>query len=445
MSGLCTDLYELTMARGYFEAGKNPTATFDVFVRSLPRNRSYLIAAGLEQALDFLEGLSFSNEDIEYLRGLEAFRNASKAFWDYLRGFRFSGVVRALPEGTIFFPNEPVLSVTAPLIEGQVAETALVSILNLQSMVATKAERVVRAAQGRGVVDFGARRAHGPAAALYTARASYIGGCAGTSYVEAGKRFDIPVIGTMAHSWVLAFPSEEESFRAYAEVFPENVVLLIDTYDVRDGARNAAEVGKLLKGVRLDSGDLVQDSRAVRRILNRAGLQQARIIGSGDLNEFKIAKMVEDGAKFDLFGVGTQMVVSMDQPTLATGYKLVEIDEEGTPRYRAKFSEAKATLPGRKQVYRFRDAREIFERDEITLADETPLAGADPLLIPVMADGRRMGRSPSLEEIRRRVTRQCEALPRNLLQLRGKGRYRVTLSHRVRELTRELKREAGNS
>jgi nicotinate phosphoribosyltransferase len=442
MSGLCTDLYELTMARGYFETGKNPVATFDVLVRSLPKNRSYLLAAGLEQALDFLEALSFSDEDIGYLQSLPAFGEASKDFWDYLRGFRFSGDVRTLPEGTVFFPNEPVLSVTAPLIEGQIAETALVSILNLQSMVATKAERVVRAARGRGVVDFGARRAHGPAAALYTARASYIGGCTGTSYVEAGKRFNIPVIGTMAHSWVLAFPSEQESFRAYADVFPENVVLLIDTYDVRDGARHAARVGKLLKGVRLDSGDLLKDSKTVRRILNRAGLGEAKIIGSGDLNEFKIAKMLNDGAQFDLFGVGTHMVVSMDQPTLATNYKLVEINEAGTPRYRAKFSEAKATLPGRKQVYRFRDARGIFDSDEITLADEPPLDAAEPLLSPVMAKGKRLTASPSLEEIRRRVAEQCKALPENLLELQGKGRYRVTLSRSLRELTRKLKEEA---
>jgi nicotinate phosphoribosyltransferase len=315
---LLVDLYELAMADSYLRHDMNDRATFALFVRSLPPNRTFLVSAGLQTALAGLEDLRFTDETVDYLAGLGLF---SDAFLAYLRAFRFSGDVRAIPEGELFFPPEPLLEVSGPRIEAQIVETFLLNTLNYQVMVASKAARAVLAARGRGVVDFSPRRDHGVDAALKAARAAYLAGCTGTSNVLAGLHYGIPVVGTMAHSYVMSFSDELEAFRAFARDFPTNAVLLIDTYDTLQGARHAATVGRemaargaRLRGVRIDSGALAAHSRAVRAILDEAGLRDARIVLSGDLNEHRIAALLAQGAAVDAFGVGTELGTSADAP-----------------------------------------------------------------------------------------------------------------------------------
>ncbi|MDR7415289.1 MAG: nicotinate phosphoribosyltransferase [Armatimonadota bacterium] len=422
---LLVDLYELTMAQSYFREGRNEPATFDLFVRNLPPRRGFLVSAGLDTALDYLERLRFPEEGIAYLRGLGLF---DEGFLRYLRDFRFTGDVRAIPEGEVFFPPEPVLQITAPRIEGQIVETFLLNQINLQSLIATKAARVVLAARGRPVIDFSPRRDHGTDAALKVARSSYLAGCAGTSNVLAGMLYGIPVYGTMAHSYVMSFEDELEAFRAYARQFPDRCILLIDTYDTLQGARNAVVVarelrerGYRLRGVRIDSGDLATLSREVRAILDSAGFPEVQILASGDLNEDKIAALLEAGAPIDAFGVGTEMGVSYDAPALGGVYKLVE----DTAGYRIKRSTGKVTLPGRKQVWRvYREGR--MQEDIIALADDPPPPGAEPLLVEVMRGGRRIHRE-SLEDARRRCGERFRMLPDELRRLDG-GRYPVRLS-----------------
>jgi nicotinate phosphoribosyltransferase len=429
--GLLVDLYELTMAQCYFREGKNELATFDLFVRALPPQRAFLLNAGLDTVLDYLEGLRFGPQALDYLRSLGLF---DEEFLDYLRRFRFSGDVRALPEGEVFFPPEPVLQVTAPRIEAQIVETFLLNQVNFQVMVATKAARVVLAARGRPVVDFSPRRDHGTDAALKAARSSYLAGCAGTSNVLAGMLYGIPVYGTMAHSYVMSFDSELEAFRAYARHFPDQCILLIDTYDTLQGARLAAQVadelrraGHRLRAVRIDSGDLLELSRQVRRILDEAGHPEVQILASGDLNEYRIAELLDQGAPIDAFGVGTEMGTSYDAPALGGVYKLVE-DESG---YRIKRSTGKVTLPGRKQVWRvYRDG--VLHEDVITLADEPGPPGAEPLLVEVMAGGVRSVRE-SLAEARARAQRRLQALPPALRDLRD-GSYPLRLGPKLEAL-----------
>ncbi|MBI1764399.1 MAG: nicotinate phosphoribosyltransferase, partial [Acidobacteria bacterium] len=295
-SGLATDLYQLTMAAAYHAHGRSERASFELFARRLPPERSYLVVAGLAQALEYLRALSFSAEEIAYLQSLPVFAHVAPSFWAYLRGFRFSGDVWAMPEGTVAFANEPLLRVTAPLIEAQLAETFLLATLNFQTLIATKAARMVEAAQGRGIIEFGARRCHSFGAAIYAARAAFIGGCVGTSNVEAGQLFDLPVYGTSAHSFVMSFERESDAFRAYHEVFPDSTTLLLDTYDTVHAARLATEFGTRLRGVRLDSGDLAAQCKQVRAILDAAGMQQTKIMASGDLDEFKIVALLAAGA-----------------------------------------------------------------------------------------------------------------------------------------------------
>jgi nicotinate phosphoribosyltransferase len=429
--GLLVDLYELTMAQCYFREGKNEPATFDLFVRALPPNRSFLLSAGLDTVLDYLEGLRFSREALDYLRSLGLF---DEEFLDYLHRFRFTGDVRALPEGEVFFPPEPLLQVRAPRIEAQIVETFLLNQVNFQVMVATKAARVVLAARGRPVVDFSPRRDHGVDAALKAARSSYLAGCAGTSNVLAGMVYGIPVYGTMAHSYVMSFDSELEAFRAYARHFPDQCILLIDTYDTLEGARLAAQVadelrasGHRLRAVRIDSGDLLELSRQVRRILDEAGHREVQILASGDLNEYRIADLVEAQAPIDAFGVGTEMGTSYDAPALGGVYKLVE-DQSG---YRIKRSTGKVTLPGRKQVWRvYREG--VLHEDVITLADEPGPPGAEPLLVEVMVGGVRSVRE-GLQEARARAASRLRALPEPLRSLRD-GPYPVRLGPQLEAL-----------
>ncbi|MDX2032853.1 MAG: nicotinate phosphoribosyltransferase [Blastocatellia bacterium] len=429
-SGLATDLYQLTMGAAYFASGRGERASFEMFVRRLPEERSYLLVAGVEQALGYLEGLSFSGEEIEYLRGLPVFSGVSGDYFEYLREFRFTGEVWGMPEGTVAFGGEPLLRVTAPLIEAQLVETFLLATINFQTMIATKASRVVEAAAGRGVIEFGARRCHGFGAAVAAARAAYVGGCIGTSNVEAGRMYDIPVFGTAAHSFTMAFEHEIDAFRAYTRVFPESTTLLLDTYDVIHAARLATEFGPALRGVRLDSGDLVAQSREVRAILDAAGMEGTRILASGDLNEYLIERMVADGARIDSFGVGTELSTSRDAPALSGVYKLVEVESDGHIEPKMKLSREKATYPHRKQVWRERDEAGRFVGDVIGMAGETGLPG-DPLLVPVMREGRTLEGQPDLEAIRRRAGEQLAGLPAAHKRLRGSEVYPVRYSEEL--------------
>ena len=353
MSGLSTDLYQLTMMAGYYAADVTGLSTFELFVRHLPPHRSFLVSAGLDQALDYLANLEFTDEEIQYLRRLPALRGVPADFFDrFLPEFRFSGEVWAAPEGTPIVPPAPFLRVTAPAPEAQVVETALLAILTFQTSIATKAARLVEAAAGRQVIEFGTRRAHGLEAGLHAARAAVIGGCVATSNVEAGFRFGLPLAGTMAHSWVLTFPDEIEAFRRFAALYGERAVLLIDTYDSLRAAERIVASGLGPAAVRLDSGDVVSLSRSVRRILDAGGLTDTKILASGDLDEYQIARIVAQGAPVDGFGVGTALSTSSDAPALGGVYKLVEVERDGVMAPVMKLSADKRTLPGCKQVWR---------------------------------------------------------------------------------------------
>ncbi len=434
---LLTDLYELTMAASYHAHGMDGPATFDLFVRHLPKERNFLVATGLEPALDFLEGFHFDQDAIRYLRSLGLF---DATFLARLAGIRFTGEVWAFPEGEAVFASEPLLRVTAPLIEAQLVETYLLATVNFQSMVASKAARVALACGTRPFVDFSARRDHGPEAALGAARAAFIGGAASTSNVLAGKRFGIPVAGTMAHSYVMAFGDEEAAFRAFARDFPERSTLLIDTFDTERGARRAARValdlraeGIRVSGVRIDSGDLASLARSVRAILDDAGLRDMRIFLSGDLDERRIAEIVREGSPADAFGVGTQLGTSADAPYLGGVYKLV--DDAGGPKM--KTSTGKVTLPGRKQVYRV-EVDEYADHDVIALEDE-PVSEGRALLRKVMAAGHRLGDREALDAARDRARRAIGGLPPALRSLDpAPAPYAVVLGPRLAALQSQL-------
>jgi nicotinate phosphoribosyltransferase len=439
-SGLLTDLYELTMAAGYLKTGFDARLTFELFVRSLPAHRNFLVAAGLDQALDFLEGVHFSDEDVRYLRAQPVFQRVGDEFFEYLSRFRFSGDVWAMPEGTVFFPGEPVLRVTGPAIEAQIAETFLLSEINFQTMIASKAARIVQAASGRPVIEFGSRRAHGMEAGVLAARAAVIGGCQGTSNVAAGKQFGIPVYGTQAHSWIMAHADEEEAFAKFLDIFPEQAVLLVDTYDVRAAVEKLIAMGRKPRGVRLDSGDIAADSIWTRKRLNQAGWSDVIVFASGDLDEDSISELLDRGALIDGFGVGTALVNSSDSPTLGVIYKLVEAEDQGEVRSVAKFSTAKVTYPGKKQVYRASDSRGRFGGDTIALADEK-LPGSEALLVPVMNNGQRIVPRTDLLDARTRCGEQVARLPE---ALRGSRTpvivYPVYHSQRLEDLMQDVRR-----
>jgi nicotinate phosphoribosyltransferase len=411
MNGLLTDLYQLTMAAGYFEAGKSgEKATFELFVRHLPANRNFILAAGLAQAVDYLLNLTFTREEIDYLRGLKQFSTVSPAFFDALSSLRFTGDLFAVPEGTPVFADEPILTVRAPLMEAQIPETYLLATIGFQSLVATKAARVVEAATGRSVVEFGTRRAHSPEAGVLAGRAAYIGGCIGTSNTLTGLRYSVPVFGTAAHSWVLAFPSEIESFRQLQKLLGPATIHLIDTYDTLEGARKATSLGKPVWGVRLDSGNLVELSRAVRGILDDAGLREAKIMVTGDLNEYKILELMAADLPIDAFGVGTELATSADAPSLGAVYKLVELDVCGIKRYTAKFSKEKQTLPGAKQIFRYADHDLIgcsWECPSCPPAAET----SEALLRPVILGGKLIEQLPDVHAARERTSACVKKLP----------------------------------
>jgi nicotinate phosphoribosyltransferase len=432
---LSTDLYELTMMAGYYTAGLMPRASFELYVRELPRNRSFLVAAGLEQALEYLEGLRFTEPQIEYLRRLPALQGVRRDFFDdYLPRFRFTGEVWAVEEGTPVFPPSPLLRVTAPLPEAQLVETALLAYIGFQTSVASRAVRIVAAAAGRPVVEFGARRAHGLEAGVLAARAAFLGGCASTSSVEAGRRFGIPVSGTMAHSWVTAFPDELEAFRQYAQTFGDRAVLLLDTFDTIDAARSIVGSGLRPHAVRVDSGDLVAFGRQVRAILDEGALRETEIFLSGDLDEWRIQEIVRSGAPADGFGVGAALSTASDVPSLGAIYKLVEIERDGRDVSIMKRSVGKQTHPGRKQIWRnVQDGQAID--DLIELADRMPdTSNLRPLLRRVMSNGQRDVPAADTSELRSRSRALVAELPESVRRLQNPERYPVRFGNGLRAL-----------
>ena len=429
---LFTDLYELTMAAGYFHHRLNEPATFSLFTRPHPK-RSYFVAAGLQPVVDALVRFRFTDEEIAWLEQTGRFK---QDFLAYLSKLRFTGDVSAVAEGEVFFPAEPILEVTAPLIEAQILETYLINAMGVASLLATKAARCVHAASGRPVVDFSLRRTQGSHAGMTMARSSYLTGFSGTSNVLAGKRWGIPVSGTMAHSFVTAFESEIAAFKAYADLFPDNAVFLIDTYDTLQGARNAAAVaarmkreGHALQGVRLDSGDMIALSRDVRGILDAAGLPEVQIFASSGFDEYALERLIAGGARIDAFGVGTRMGVSADVPYLDMVYKMVRVGDRDV----RKQSEGKATLAGRKQVFRKTDGDGRYAGDVIGTRDDV-VPGADPLLQPVMAKGRAVGPLPSLSAIRTRFADNFLRLDERYKRLSDPERYPVVVSERLAAL-----------
>ncbi len=426
-SALETDFYQLTMIAGYWRAGLMAPATFDLFVRRLPPGRAYLVAAGLDDALAFLESLRFDVDARRWLAALPAFGGVPRPFFDeYLARFRFTGTVWAIAEGTAVFPDEPLLRVTAPLPEAQLVETALLSIVGFQTSVASKARRVVDAAAGRTVVEFGARRAHGLGSAIAAARAAYIGGCEATSCVAAAERYGIPPAGTMAHAWVQAFPDELQAFREFSRTF-ENAVYLLDTYDTIAAARALVASNLHPAAVRLDSGDLGALSRQVRRILDEGGHGSTRIFASGDLDEHVIAALVAGHAPVDAFGVGGALTAVPDAPVLSCVYKLAALDREGVTTDVVKLSEGKATWPGIKQVWRREDEGRMAG-DLVAGEDEPPPPDSRALLSCVMRDGVRTSPAEPLSALRMRAGESADRLPGAVRRLSHPDPYPVDVS-----------------
>jgi nicotinate phosphoribosyltransferase len=424
------------MIQAYLEHGETKTAVFEFFVRKLPARRRFLVAAGLEQAIRFLENLRFAPEELEWLAQSGRF---GKDLLDHLAKLRFTGDVHAMPEGTVFFANEPILRITAPLPEAQLVETRLINILHFQSLVAAKAARMVLAAPGKLLVDFGLRRAHGAEAGLFAARASYIGGFAGTATMLAGKLFKIPIYGTMAHSFVQAFDSEEQAFEAFARSRPENLILLIDTYDTGEAAVKVVALaprlqalGITVRGVRLDSGDLITLSKRVRRILDEGALNGVTIFASGGLDEDELAKMLQQHAPIDGFGIGTSLTTSFDVPALDCAYKLQEY--AGLPR--RKRSTGKATWPGRKQVWRRYGADGRMCGDFLAVeGDDQP---GEPLVELILRNGRRVAPLPTLAQVRARTARSLERLPQPLRCLESGTSYPVEIAESLKRLAAEV-------
>ena len=434
--GLSTDLYELTMAAGYHAAGEMPRASFELFVRALPPSRGFLVAAGVEQALEYLESWRYTPDDVAYLRRLPALAGVAPRFFDeYLSRLRFSGDVWAVDEGVPVFAGEPLVRVSAPVAEAQLVETALLSTVLFQTMIASKAVRVVEAARGRVVVEFGGRRAHGTEAAMYAARAACLGGFRATSNLDAGFRFDLPVSGTMAHSWVMAQPDELTAFRRYLDTHGARSVLLIDTYDPLAATRSIVEAGLRPGGVRLDSGDLDRQSRAVRAILDAGGCAGTQILASGDLDEHRIAELVASDAPIDGFGVGTALSTSWDAPALSGVYKLVEIERDGAMVPLMKHSPGKQSLPGAKQVWRA-GPPDAATGDVIGLPGEA--AAGRPLLRPVMRHGARIAAGPPVGELQAVCRAAVRALPAAVRARRDPAPYPVAVSPGLQRLVSRL-------
>jgi nicotinate phosphoribosyltransferase len=440
---LLTDLYQLNMLQAYRDAGMTATAVFEFFIRKLPAGRGFLIAAGLEQVVEFLERARFGEAELTWL---EASGRFNRDLLDDLARWRFTGDVHAMPEGTAFFPDEPILRVTAPLPEAQLIESRIINILHFQTLIASKAARMVLAAPGKRLVDFGLRRAHGAEAGLMAARASYLAGFAGSATTLAEPRFGVPIFGTMAHSFIQAHDDEESAFLSFARSRPEHTTLLIDTYDTEEGARKVVglvprlkEIGIEVRAVRLDSGDLAEHARRVRAIFDEAGLHDVTIFASGGLDEHMLQRYTAESVPIDGYGIGTSLTTSQDAPALDSAYKLQEY--AGVPK--RKRSEGKATWPGRKQVWRRYDD-DTMAGDLLTLEDDPALTTSElkPLIVPVMRGGRRIGTLPSLAQVRERAAAELQHLPQPLRMLEANASYPVTVSDALRALARAVDKPA---
>lgn len=468
---LMTDLYELTMMQGYFRTGNNSTVIFDAFYRKNPDDAAFAITCGLEQVIDYINNLHFDKEDIDYLESTGLF---DTDFLAYLGSFRFSGDIYAIPEGTVVFPKEPLIKVIAPIMEAQLIETAILNIINHQSLIASKAARVVYAAQGDGIMEFGLRRAQGPDAGIYGARAAMIGGCTGTSNVLAGKMFDVPVKGTHAHSWIMSFPDEYTAFRTYADFYPQACILLVDTYDtLKSGVPNAIKVFKEMKeagiklgyyGIRLDSGDLAYLSKKARKMLDEAGFNDAVISASSDLDEYLIDSLKTQGAKITSWGVGTNLITSKDCPAFGGVYKLAAVmDKDGTfiPKIKLSENSDKITNPGNKTVYRVYDRDGMIKADLISFADEVysendPLLLFDPvetwkktllkpgeytlreIVLPVFKNGICIYETPSVMDIQAYCDKELATLWDESKRLVNPHEVHVDLSSRLFDVRKEL-------
>ncbi|HWP48440.1 MAG TPA: nicotinate phosphoribosyltransferase [Candidatus Limnocylindrales bacterium] len=438
-SVLLTDLYELTMLQAYFDQGMEDIAVFEFFSRKLPSSRGFLMAAGLEQVLDYLENLHFTPPELEWIASSGRF---SKSFVDYLEGLRFTGDVHAMPEGTIFFPDEPILRITAPLPQAQLVESRLINLLHFQTLIASKAARMVLVAPGKLLVDFGMRRAHGAEAALLAARASYLAGLSGSATVLAAPLFGVPVYGTMAHSFIQAHEDEVKAFENFAHSQPDNVALLIDTYDTEAAAEKVVALaphlkkeGISIKWVRLDSGDLADHARKVRQILDKGGLTEVRIFASSSLDEYTLREFVLAGVPIDGFGIGSRLDTSSDAPYLDCAYKL----QEYAGRARRKRSEGKATWPGRKQVYRYLGTDGRMRYDVVTL--EGDIQEGEALIQPFMLAGRRINPPIPLSDLRKRAAAELARLPEHLQELKNEPPYPVKISQALQDLTRAVDAE----
>lgn len=435
VSALTTDLYELNMVQAYLDKAETGEAVFEFFVRRLPARRGFLLAAGLEDALDYIETLRFTAQDIDWLKGTGRFR---ANFLDYLKDFRFTGDVHAIPEGSVCFPNEPLIRITAPLPQAQLVESRLINILHFQTLIASKAARMVLAAPGKVLSDFGLRTAHGAEAGLYSARASYIAGFTGAANVVAGQRYGIPVMGTMAHSYIQVHDDELTAFETFARARPNDVIFLIDTYDTEAGARKVVELaprltaaGIVIRGVRIDSGDLISSARKVRGILDEGGLKDVIILVSGGINEDVLQGMMKERAPIDGFGIGVNLDASIDAPSLDCAYKLQEY--RGTPK--RKLSEGKQTWPGRKQIWRSYGADGRMNGDILSVEDDTQIG--EPLIEQVMRGGKRLGSAPTLAQIRERAARDLARLPEPVRQLQPGTDYPVKVADKLVALARD--------
>jgi len=435
-SPLLTDLYELNMIQAYLDRGENGEAVFEFFVRRLPARRSFLLAAGLADAIDYLTTLHFSDAEIDWLKSTGRF---NQSLFDYLAGFRFTGDVHAIPEGSVCFPSEPLIRITAPLPQAQLVETRLINILHYQTLVASKAARMVLAAPGKILSDFGLRTAHGAEAGLFSARASYIAGFAGAANVLAGKRYGIPIVGTMAHSYVQVHDDETQAFENFARARPEGVILLIDTYDTEQGARKVVELAPRLKadgitirGVRIDSGDLITNAHKVRRILDEGGLREVIILVSGGINEDILQGIMKARTPIDGFGIGVNLAASLDVPALDCAYKL----QSYAGRPKRKLSEGKATWPGAKQVWRTYDADGRMRGDILSL--ETDRQPGEPLIVPVMRAGKLIASLPALAQIREHAARDLKRLAGPLARLESGFEYTVQMADALRALAEQI-------
>lgn len=440
---LATDFYQLTMSAAYYQnnlenqiSNDQDIAVFDLFVRKFPKNRNYLIFAGLEQVIHYLQNARFTERAINFLRKKEVFRNIDRRFFEeYLPQFKFKLDVWSIREGNFFFPNEPIMRVQGPIIHAQLAETYLLNVINYQTIVASKASRIKAIAPNKILLEFGTRRSHSPLAGIYAARASYIAGFDGTSNVIADIELGINSSGTMAHSFVQKFENEMESFETYYKLYGSDSILLIDTYDTERAAKSISKYKNTIKAVRIDSGDLIEHSKKVRKILDENGCEKVLIVASSDLNEYKIMEMLEKKAPIDAFGIGTELATSRDDPTLAAVYKLIE--SNGKPKI--KTSEDKITFPGKKQVYRIFDKDGIFKEDLMMLENESPPPDSEVFLIPIMKEGNLVNQLPNLDEIKQYFLSNIERLPNEFKDLEKSQGSKVLISKKLSDLTNSLR------